>query len=67
MKFKIVLTKKGLNIFKGGNIEPMSKPLINFDAENIKEAQHIYNKMSLDFGEMSWGYYELKIVQQVQK
>ena len=58
-KYKIVLTKKGKTIFKGGNIKPMSKPIINFEAENLKKATKVFDKLSLDYSLMNWGYYEL--------
>ena len=44
MIFKSKLTRKGEAIFKGGNIEPMSKALINFEADNLKKAKELFSK-----------------------
>lgn len=59
MKFEIILTEKGKRIFKGGNIEVMSKPLGVFEAENMKEAEKHYEALSLNYSGMNFGHYKL--------
>jgi hypothetical protein len=61
MKFKIVLSKRGEEIFKGGNIEVMQKPLRKFTAKSQREAEHKFNEIiTIEVGSASFGNYELK-------
>jgi len=64
-KYKIILTNKGKGIFKGGNIEVMEKPLIEFESNSLKEANKIYDELSLTYSLMNYGYYELIEVKNV--
>ena len=63
--FYIELSKKGIEIFKGGNIEVMIKPLsLNpIKTENIKKAKEIlYNKLNETLGTSSLYLYEIREV-----
>ena len=42
MRFYSKLNKKGEAIFKGGNVEPMSKGLIEIEAKNKREAESLF-------------------------
>ena len=44
MKYNIVLTERGKEIFKGGNTKPMSKMLISFQAKNRWKAEVYFDK-----------------------
>jgi hypothetical protein len=61
MRFKIILSKRGEEIFKGGNIEVMKKPLRSFTAKSVREAESIFNGIiTVEVGSASFGNYELK-------
>ena len=61
-KFKIELTEKGKTIFKGGNIEVMEKALIDFEAEDDKEAYKKYYSFILEnFGSSQFTYFCYKV------
>lgn len=45
MKFKIVLTERGKEIYKGGNTKPMSKMLISFQAKNRWKAEVFFDNV----------------------
>jgi len=56
----VELSEKGMEIFKGGNIEVMKKAFINFKANNMKRAEEIfYNHMNETIG--TSGIYQYKI------
>jgi nucleoside-triphosphatase THEP1 len=62
-KYKIVLSKKGEAIFKGGNVEILKKPLRNFTAKSIREAEKKYNLIiSEEVGSASFDYFRLEEV-----
>jgi hypothetical protein len=61
MKFEIVLSDCGKEIFKGGNIEVMKRPLIKFEADSDRSAEHKYNMIISEMvGSASFRNYELK-------
>lgn len=63
MKFRIILTRAGKFIFKGGNIEVMQKPLIEFEAKTNKEAKNkFYNIICSSVGSASLWNYDLEEV-----
>ena len=58
--YKIVLTEKGKAIFKGGNIEPMSKMLINITSATLKGAEEVFNReLNKTLGSSMIDYYKL--------
>lgn len=48
MKFKIVLSKQGKEIFKGGNVKVMKKMLISFTADNMRKAIKFFDLKLLE-------------------
>ena len=66
-KYYIELSKRGIEIFKGGNIEVMIKPLLKspFNAKNRKEAEQILiNILNETIGTASLSHYCLNEVVQ---
>jgi len=59
MKFKTELTDKGKQIFKGGNLYPMSIGLIKFEADNMRKAEaHFYKHLCETVGSSQADYYK---------
>lgn len=59
--YRITLSEKGKEIFKGGNIEIMGKPLIRFKAKGKKEAeQKFYNILNESIGFASEYLYKIE-------
>lgn len=51
MKFKIVLSDKGKEIYSGGNVPVMKKMLFSFDAKDMKHAEkYFYSKLIESLG-----------------
>ena len=48
MEYKIVLSDKGKEIYKGGNIEVMKKMLVSFEADNLRKAKKYLNNKLLE-------------------
>ena len=64
-KYYIELSKRGIVIFKGGNIGVMIKPLLKspFEAESLKEAEYIlFNILNETIGTASINSYSLNEV-----
>lgn len=59
-KFKIVLTEKGKQIFKGGNIEVMRPNLFIFEAENLKKAHEYFYNYLFKIGTSQEYYYQIE-------
>ena len=60
MRYKIILSKRGKEIFKGGNIEVLQKPLKKFTAKSNREAVNLFNEIiTTEVGSASFGNYEL--------
>jgi hypothetical protein len=63
MKFKIILSAEGKQLFKGGNIEPISKPLIEFKADSLRAAEREFtNIIYSTVGSGSMSLYNLEQV-----
>ena len=59
-KYKSVLTERAKLVFKGGNIKPMKKGLISFEAENNRKAEdYFYNHILEILGSASRDNYKL--------
>ena len=58
--YNIRLSPRGLVNFKGGNVEPMSKPLGKFEAKNDLQARRKFSqKIAEDVGSASEMFYKL--------
>ena len=66
-KYKIVLTKKGESIFKGGNIEVMKPNLKEFWASSDKEAYRLFQKFIYSIGTAQEYFYNIENVQKHNK
>lgn len=61
MKYRIVLTEKGKEIFKGGNTKPMSKMLFSFEAKNRWKAEVYFDsKLRETLGSASENLFEVE-------
>lgn len=59
--FKIVLSKKGKDIYKGGNIEVMKKALKTFKAKTTKEVDdEFYRILNETIGWASYQNYQVE-------
>lgn len=46
MKFKVVLSEKGKEIYQGGNVKVMKSMLITFEAKDMSHAEgYFYSKL----------------------
>lgn len=42
MRYKVILSKRGFDIYRGGNIEPLTLMLYSFKANSDKEAYKLF-------------------------
>lgn len=59
--YQIGLTKKGKEMFEGGNIDVMKHNLIKFKAENSKQALKEFEKICTERGMFSQDYMYLEV------
>lgn len=63
MKFKSVLTQKGKQVFKGGNIEVMQKGLITFEAKNKLAANRYFTLFITEtLGSSGLDFFKIEVV-----
>lgn len=48
MKFRIVLSEHGKDVYKGANIPVMNQMLFTFDAKNKKYAEGFFDKVLIE-------------------